>query len=152
MRRYETITILNPSLGEDDIQAVIDRSTGIIEDFKGSIVKIDRWGLKKLAYLINKEHQGYYIYLQYAGLPDAINELERIYRIDDRVLKFLTVKLQDVFSALPEDDEPVSSPQQETEDVAEETAEAAEAPKAEEPVAEEPAGADETAETGDSEE
>ena len=90
MRRYETITILNPSLGEDDIQAVIDRSTGIIEDFKGSIVKIDRWGLKKLAYLINKEQQGYYIYLQYAGVPDAINELERIYRIDDRVSRIYT--------------------------------------------------------------
>lgn len=103
MRRYETIAILKPSLAEDDLKAVIDRSTSIIEGFTGSMIKLDRWGLKKLAYPIGKELQGYYLYLQYAGTPEAVNELERIYRIDDRVIKFLTVKLQDVYSALPED-------------------------------------------------
>lgn len=103
MRRYETIAILKPSLGEEDIKSVIDKSTGIIEGFAGSIIKLDRWGLKKLAYLIEKEQQGFYLYIQYAGVPEAVSELERIYRIDDRVMKFLTVKLQDVFSALPED-------------------------------------------------
>lgn len=103
MRRYETIAILKPSLGEDDLKAVIDRSTGIIEGFEGSIIKLDRWGLKKLAYPIGKEHQGHYLYIQYAGVPAAVSELERIYRIEDRVMKFLTVKLQDVFSELPED-------------------------------------------------
>lgn len=103
MRRYETIAILKPTLGEDDLKAVIDRSTSIIEQFEGSIVKLDRWGLKKLAYPIEKEQQGFYVYLQYAGVPAAVSELERIYRIEDRVMKFLTVKLQDVFSELPED-------------------------------------------------
>ncbi len=103
MRRYETIAILKPSLGEDDLKSVIDRSTGIIEGFEGSIIKLDRWGLKKLAYPIGKDQQGYYLYMQYAGVPAAVSELERIYRIEDRVMKFLTVKLQDVFSELPED-------------------------------------------------
>jgi len=103
MRRYETIAILKPTLAEDDLKAVIDRTTSIIEGLGGSIIKLNHWGLKKLAYLIDKEQQGYYIYLQYAGTPEAVNEMERIYRIDDRVMKFLTVKLQDVFSALPED-------------------------------------------------
>lgn len=103
MRRYETIAILKPSLGEDDLKSIIDRSTGIIEGFEGTIIKLDRWGLKKLAYPIGKEQQGHYLYMQYAGVPEAVSELERIYRIDDRVMKFLTVKLQDVFSDLPED-------------------------------------------------
>ncbi len=103
MRRYETIAILKPTLAEDDLKAVVDRSTSIIEGFAGSIIKLNHWGLKKLAYLIEKEQQGYYLYLQYAGTPEAVDELERIYRIDDRVMKYLTVKLQDVFSALPED-------------------------------------------------
>lgn len=103
MRRYETIAILKPSLGEDDLKSIIDRSTGIIEGFEGSIIKLDRWGLKKLAYPIGKEQQGHYLYLQYAGVPAAVSELERIYRIEDRVMKFLTVKLQEVFSELPED-------------------------------------------------
>lgn len=104
MRRYETIAILKPNLAEADHQAVIDRTTSIIESFdNGSVIKLNRWGLKNLAYLIDKEQQGYYLYLQFAGTPAAVDEVERIYRIDDRVMKFLTVKLQDVYSALPED-------------------------------------------------
>ncbi len=105
MRRYETIVILKPTLGEEENQAVIDRATGIIEDFKGSILKIDKWGLKKLAYLIKKESQGYYVYILYAGMPAGVDEMERVFRIDDRVMKFLTVKLQDVYTPLPEDEE-----------------------------------------------
>jgi len=128
MRRYETIVILKPTLGEDDLKSFIDRSADIIEGFKGSIIKLDRWGLKKLAYRIGKEQQGHYLYLQYAGVPAAVSELERIYRIEDRVMKFLTVKLQDVFSDLPEDaiaepamQEPtVQEPEQELLDAVEE--------------------------------
>lgn len=103
MRRYETIAILKPSLSEDDLKAVIDRTTGIIEGFQGFTIKLDRWGLKKLAYRIGKEQQGFYVYIQYAGVPAAVSELERIFRIDDRVIKFLTVKLQEVYSALEAD-------------------------------------------------
>ena len=111
MRRYETITILKPSLNEDEIKKVIDRAVGIIEGLKGSIIKLDRWGLKKLAYTIEKEQQGFYLYLQYAGVPEAVSELERICRIDDRVMKYLTVKLQEVYSALPED---TAAPEEQT--------------------------------------
>ena len=103
MRRYETIVILRPSLGEADSQAVIDRATEIIKNFEGSIIKIDKWGLKKLAYLIKKETQGYYVHIVYAGLPAGVEEMERVFRIDDKVMKFLTVKLQDVYTPLPED-------------------------------------------------
>ena len=104
MRRYETIVILRPSLGEADNQAVIDRAIGTIEDFDGSVIKTDKWGLKKLAYLIKKETQGYYVYIQYAGLPAGVDEMERVFRIDDKVMKYMTVKLQDVFTPLPEDE------------------------------------------------
>ena len=99
MRRYETITIIRPSAGEDDITGIIERTQGIIEASGGSMVTIDKWGLKKLAYLIDKEQQGYYVFIEYAGLPEAVAEMERIYRIDDRVLKFMTIKTQDVFTA-----------------------------------------------------
>jgi small subunit ribosomal protein S6 len=109
MRRYETIVILKPSLGEAENQAIIDRATGTIEQFDGSIVKIDKWGLRKTAYPIKKDTQGYYVYIQYAGMPAGVNEMERVFRIDDKVLKYLTVKLQDVFSALPEDQAPAEA-------------------------------------------
>lgn len=104
MRRYETIVILKPSLGEAENQAITDRAVGIIEQFDGSMVRIDNWGLKKTAYPIDKETQGYYVYLQYAGLPAGVFEMERLFRIDEKVMKYLTVKLQDVFTALPEDE------------------------------------------------
>jgi len=104
MRRYETIIILKPTLSEDENQAVLDRATGNIEDGGGALIKTDKWGLKTLAYEIQKEQHGYYIYIQYSGTPEAVAEMERLFRIDDRVMKYLTVKLQDVYAHMPEDD------------------------------------------------
>ena len=106
MRRYETIFIIRPNVAEDNITAIIDRNTGIIvDDFSGIMLTIDKWGLKKLAYNIKKEQQGFYVYIQYAGLPAAVAEMERLLRIDDKVLKYMTIKLQDQFIPDPEIDE-----------------------------------------------
>ena len=95
MRRYETIFIVRPNIAEDEIDAVINKTSSIIEGDGGIIIRIDKWGLKKLAYLIKKESQGYYVYLDYAGIPASVSEIERIFRIDDKVLKYLTIKLAD---------------------------------------------------------
>ena len=95
MRRYETIFIVRPNVAEDEIEAVINKTSSIIEGDGGTIIKIDKWGLKKLAYLIKKEAQGYYVHIDYAAIPASVSELERIFRIDDKVLKYLTVKLDD---------------------------------------------------------
>jgi small subunit ribosomal protein S6 len=95
MRRYETIFIVRPNVAEDEIEAVINKTSSIIEGDGGTIIKIDKWGLKKLAYLIKKESQGIYVHIDYAAIPASVSELERIFRIDDKVLKYLTVKLAD---------------------------------------------------------
>lgn len=97
MRRYETIYIIRPGASEDDIVAIIERTNGVIEKLGGKIDELDRWGIKKLAYPINKETQGYYVFSEYAGVPEAVSEIERLFRIDDKVLKYLTVKTQDVY-------------------------------------------------------
>ncbi|MBU0481928.1 MAG: 30S ribosomal protein S6 [Proteobacteria bacterium] len=110
MRRYETIIILKPTLGDDENQAVLDRAVGNIEADGGATIRVDKWGVKTLAYLIQKEKQGYYLYLLYSGTPEAVAEMERLLRIDDRVMKYLTVKLQDVYTHLPEDDLEISGP------------------------------------------
>ncbi|MEA2082855.1 MAG: 30S ribosomal protein S6, partial [Thermodesulfobacteriota bacterium] len=103
MRRYETIFIIRPNAAEDDITGIIDRNTGIIvDDFSGIMLTIDKWGIKKLAYNIKKEQQGYYVYIQYAGLPEAVTEMERLLKIDDKILKYMTIKLQDQFIPDPE--------------------------------------------------
>ncbi|OGR01135.1 MAG: 30S ribosomal protein S6 [Deltaproteobacteria bacterium RIFOXYD12_FULL_50_9] len=97
MRRYETIFIIKPNIDADGITAITDRVSGIIKDFDGTLVTVDKWGLKKLAYNIGKESQGMYIYVEYGSKPAAVVEIERILKIDDRILKFMTVKTQEVF-------------------------------------------------------
>lgn len=92
MRRYETIVILRPNAGEEEIKRVIETTTQIIKDEKGSIIEENKWGMKKLAYLIKKESLGYYVYIDYAGTPAAVSEIERKFRIDDVVLKYMTIK------------------------------------------------------------
>ena len=99
MRRYETIFILRPNAGEDEINRVVESTSQIILDEKGTIIEMDRWGMKKLAYLIKKESLGYYVYCDYAGTPAAVSEIERKFRIDDTVLKYMTIKTANSITA-----------------------------------------------------
>jgi len=95
MRQYETTFILRPNLGEEQFTEIIDRTCGIITDDGGVIIDVDRWGVKRLAYEIKKESMGYYVCLNYAAPGTTIEEVERIFRLDDRLLRFLTIKLAD---------------------------------------------------------
>ena len=95
MRRYETIFILRPGQSEDEINTIIENTKKVILDEKGAIIGLSRWGLKKLAYTIKKETQGQYVFCDFAGTPAAVAEIERKFRIDDAVLKYLTIKTAD---------------------------------------------------------
>jgi len=99
MRHYETTYILRPNLSEEQLTEIIDRTNAIVTNDGGSIICLDRWGIKRLAYEINRESQGYYLYLNYAAPGRTVDEIERIFKIDDRVLRFLTVKLGDGMNA-----------------------------------------------------
>jgi small subunit ribosomal protein S6 len=99
MRHYETTYILRPNLGEDQFTEIIDRTNAIIANDDGAIICLDRWGMRRLAYEIGKEVQGYYVYMNYAAPASAVDEIERIFRIDDRVLRYLTIKLGDSMTA-----------------------------------------------------
>ncbi len=98
MRRYETIFILRPSQSEDEVNTIIENTKKVILDEKGTIIGLSRWGLKKLAYTIKKETQGQYVFCDFAGTPAAVAEIERKFRIDDAVLKYLTIKTADSIS------------------------------------------------------
>jgi len=95
MRRYETTYILRPNLGEEQFSEVIERTNNIVTGDGGAIIDLKRLGNRKLAYEIKKENLGQYIYFDFAAPGSTILEMERIFRIDDRVLRFLTVKLAD---------------------------------------------------------
>ncbi len=98
MRRYEQVCILRPSLSEDEINRVIDNTTQLIQDDDGSVIFLNKWGMRKLAYPIKKELQGYYVLCDFAASSAVVSEIERKFRIDDAVLKYLTVKISPAIS------------------------------------------------------
>jgi small subunit ribosomal protein S6 len=93
LRRYETIFIANPDLPEEDQNALQEKVRSLVASFKGEIVKLEDWGLRKLSYAIRKSSRGRYFLVDYlADSPALVPELERTLRLHDGVLKFLTVK------------------------------------------------------------
>ncbi len=92
MKRYEVVAIVKSDLADDDLTAIIERSQAIITDRKGVIAKVDKWGKRRLAYEINKQKDGFYFLIDFAGDGPIVAEMERSFKIDDRILKFMTVK------------------------------------------------------------
>lgn len=73
------------------MSAIIERSSTIITERKGVIAKTEKWGKRRLAYEINKQKDGFYFFIDYAGDGSIVAEMERNFKIDDRILKFMTV-------------------------------------------------------------
>lgn len=94
MRRYEQIVILDSDLSEDERSPVFDRLKELIPQYKGFLIDIDEWGTRKLAYDIKKKPRGYYAQVNFCGFGNLVDEMERFFRIDDRILKYMTVLLE----------------------------------------------------------
>ena len=93
-KRYETVFILTPVLSEDQAKEAAKKIKKTITDLGGKIVNEENWGLKKLAYPIQKKTTGFYHLMEFAGEgQDIINALELTYKRDERILRFLTVAL-----------------------------------------------------------
>jgi small subunit ribosomal protein S6 len=95
MRRYESVWVVDGDLPDEDVKAAIDKFTRIIAAQGGTLVDVDEWGRKRLAYKIKSATRGYYVLADFAGTPETVKELERNYRIDDRIIRYLTVKKSD---------------------------------------------------------
>ena len=94
MRRYETIAIIDPDLSDEDRAQILERTTDLIPKEGGFLIMLDEWGNRKLAYEIKKKVRGYYVRIDYCGMGPLVDEMERFFRIDDKVLKFMTVLLE----------------------------------------------------------
>ncbi len=90
---YETIYVVKPELPEDALVALNDKVNTIVEKNQGTMLTVDDWGKRKLAYPIQKNSKGHYVYINYLGPTTLVAELERNLRIEDNLLRFLTVKL-----------------------------------------------------------
>ncbi len=95
MRRYETVIIVPADLPDDEIIGLIDRYQAIITNQKGLVMKTEKWGKRKLTYEIRKHNRGFYLLIDFAGQGAVVAELERNLKIDDKILKFMTVKKDD---------------------------------------------------------
>ena len=93
MRRYETIVIIDPKLSNEQRLPIFEKLKDLIVQQSGFLVIVDEWGDKRLAYEIKKRSRGYYVRLDFCGTGALVNEMERFFRIDDRVLKYMTVLL-----------------------------------------------------------
>lgn len=95
MRRYESVWVVNGDLPDEEVKAAIDKFSRIITTNEGTLVGLEEWGRKKLSYKIQGTTRGYFVLVDYAGTPATVRELERNYRIDDRIIRCLTTKKSD---------------------------------------------------------
>lgn len=106
---YETIFILHPELTEEEAEEAVQSLNKILEDRGSETIRIERGGKRRLAYPIRKQRYGYYTLIHFRALPEALLELERTYRLSDRVLRYISVRYDKEeqmtgFTRLPDDD------------------------------------------------
>ena len=93
MNNYETVFILNPVLSEEQAKDTVEKFVKVLTKANAEIVNAENWGLKKLAYPINKKSTGFYNLIEFTAEPQVVNTLETEYRRDESVMRFLTTAL-----------------------------------------------------------
>jgi small subunit ribosomal protein S6 len=95
MRVYEELFIVKPDAPEEDVDGFVTQIKDLITNGEGTIEKADKWGVRKLAYRIQKYKEGIYILIQFAAPSDLVKEVERRMRVTDMVIKFITVRIDE---------------------------------------------------------
>ena len=91
--QYETVFIVTPVLSEAQMKEAVMKFKTLVSDEGGSIVHEEDWGLRKLTYPIQKKSTGFYNLIEFECSPEFINKLETEYRRDERIIRFMTVRL-----------------------------------------------------------
>ena len=92
MNKYEAMYIVTPEMEDEAIKGVIEKFSGIITANGGEIEKTDEWGRKKLAYPIDYKTEGYSVLVNFAAAPELPRELERNFRNDESILRYMVVR------------------------------------------------------------
>lgn len=99
---YEKVVLLQPALSEEEVQEAIQKISTLIKENSGEILKVENWGKKKLAYKLNKQNMGYYVFFIFKSPSSAIRKFEEFYRVYDPVFKFMIIRLtKQQINALP---------------------------------------------------
>jgi small subunit ribosomal protein S6 len=94
MELYESLFIIRPSITDEETNALIDKMKTVAEKTGAQFIKSENWGRKKLAYEVRRERKGTYVYFYFKAPNNTVGELERSYRLEDNIIKFLTVHLE----------------------------------------------------------
>jgi len=92
LKNYELVVIYDPSLDQETVEKELSKITSLLEKEKCKVSNVDKWGIRKLAYPIKKQENGYYIIIYFNGNAGVITELDRVNKINDKVLRHLVVK------------------------------------------------------------
>ena len=94
MNQYETVFILTPVLSDSQMKEAVEKFKGVLTKAGAEIINEENWGLKKLAYPIDKKTTGFYELIEFNAAPETIKTLEIAYRRDEKVLRYLTIKME----------------------------------------------------------
>src|SRR5262245_46177764 len=95
MRIYEELFIVKPDAPEEEVDAYVNQVKDLIVNGKGTVDKVDKWGVRKLAYKLQKYNEGIYVLVQFSSGPELVREIERRMRVTDMVIKFITVRIDE---------------------------------------------------------
>ena len=93
MRNYEVLYIIRPNYEEEQYRAFVEKYNALIQANGGEVTKVDPWGKRRLAYEIDKVREGYYVLVQFSGDASLPAELERNFKINDEILRFMVTRL-----------------------------------------------------------
>ena len=94
-RIYEEMFIIRPDATEEEITPIVEQLRTTVTSAGGTVDKEERWGVRKLAYRVEKRNEGYYVLMQFTAGPNTVKEVERRLRVNDNVLKYMTVRIDE---------------------------------------------------------
>lgn len=105
MSNYESVLIARQDLGTPQVNDLVASLSDVIKAQGGEVVKVDNWGLKNLAYRIKKNRKGHYVLLNIVAPASAIKEYERLMRLNEDVIRYMTIKVDEFNSELSSDED-----------------------------------------------
>src|SRR5919206_1407505 len=100
MRIYEELFIIRPDAPDEEVDPFLEQMKGVVTNAGATVDKVEKWGKRRLAYKVDKYREGSYVLLQFTAGPETVKELERRLRVQDMVLKFLTVRIDQTLKRL----------------------------------------------------
>ena len=95
MNKYELIYVIDTAMEESARNELIARFNGMIEENAGKVEKVEEWGKRRLAYTVNYKNEGYYVLVNFTANPELPREIERVMQINESILRYLTVKVEE---------------------------------------------------------